>query len=323
MAVSPSIVGIDVSKQDLDVAILPSETHLRVPNDAAGWAQLIAQIDPTAPPTIVLEATGPYHVGLTLALAAAGYPAAVINPARTHAFIASEGQRTKTDRTDATLLARFGEQKRPAPSPVLSETARQLKDLVACRDELTQLRTMELNRLSVATVWTAPHHQAVLDALTRERDLVVREIAALIARDPALTARAALLQSAPGIGPVLGPVLLARLPELGTGDPKGLASLAGVAPHTQQSGTGKAHGPIQGGRPAVRKALFQMARTAVARNPVLKTHYHRLIAEGKPDKVAIIACARRELGILHAMLRDGITWQQTRVGQGHFLPDAP
>ena len=318
-AAVPSFVGIDVSKAHLDIALLPDGAAFRVRNDEEGWAELITRIAGDTTPTIVLEATGSYHVGVTLALATAGMPPAVMNPEQTHAFIRSEGQRTKTDRTDARLLARFGQQKQPSPSPVLTQNARDLKELVACRDDFTKLLTMERNRLQVATARTRSHHQAIITHLTTQRREVDREIAQLIAADAALASRDAILQSAPGIGVVLGPVLLAGLPELGQADPQGLASLAGVAPHTRQSGARRERGTIQGGRVTICKALYQAATTAVARNDVMKAHFRQL-RRRMPYKVAIIACARRMLGILNAMVREGITWQQTRVGQGQFLP---
>jgi len=318
-APGPQSVGIDVSKATLDVAVLPGDTVFRVTNDAAGWAGLIPRIASETAPTIVLAATGTYHVGVTLALANAGMAPAVMNPEQTHAFIRSEGQRTKTDRTDARLLARFAQQKQPPPSPVLTRDARDLKELVGCRDDFTKLLTMEMNRLGVATDRTRSHHQAVIDHLSGERRAVDREIADLIAADPVLVSRNTILQSMPGIGPVLGAVLLAGLPELGQPDPKGLAALAGVAPHTQQSGCRAARGAIGGGRVTIRKALYQMAQTAVRCNPVIGAHYHQLRGR-MPYKAAVIACARRMLGILNAMLRDGLTWQQTRVGQGQCVP---
>lgn len=313
-------VGIDVSKAHLDVAILPEEITFRVSNDATGWVTLCPRVAADPSPTIVLEATGTYHVGVTLALAAAGMPPAVMNPEQTHAFIRSEGQRTKTDRTDARLLARFAQQKQPPPSPVLTQHARDLKELVACRDDLTKLLTMEMNRLHVATARTRHHHQAVIDSLTAQRRAVEAEIAELIAADPVLTTRDTLLQSVPGIGPVLSAVLLAGLPELGQPNPKALAALAGVAPHLQQSGTRAGRGTIGGGRVTIRKALYQMAHTAVIWDPVMTAHFTQL-RRRMPYKAALIACARRMLGILNAMLRTGLTWQETKAAQGHFLPD--
>lgn len=321
MAGPTRFVGIDVSKAHLDVALLPEATTFRVTNDAPGWATLCARLTGETPLTIVLEATGAYHLGVTVALAEAGMPPAVLNPEQTHAFIRSEGQRTKTDRTDARLLARFAQQKQPTPSPVLTRNARDLKELVACRDDFTKLLTMEQNRLQVATDRTRGHHQAVIAHLTAERSAVAREIAQLIAADEVLATRQAILVSMPGIGPVLSAVLLAGLPELGQPAAKPLAALAGVAPHLQQSGARTPRGMIGGGRVTIRKALYQMAQTAIRCNPVLRAHFTQL-RQRMPYKVALIACARRMLGILNVMVREGITWPDTKVGQGQFLPQS-
>jgi transposase len=317
MAVSraPRFVGIDVSKHTLDIACLPTATTFQVDNDAAGWTTLIARVRGRRRPVIVCEATGRYHRGLVAALAAAGLPVAVVNPAWTHAFIASEGQRTKTDRTDARLLARSAQQKQPPPTPLPSASARQLKELVTCRAELTKLLVMEKNRRQETSGTIRAHHQGLIAAVNAERALLDTEIATQLASDPDLTRRAALLRSVPGLGDVLVPALLAGLPELGEGTVKGLAALAGVAPHLQQSGTHAGQAHIQGGRRAVRTALYQLALTATQFNPAVAARYHRLLARGKSKKVALIACARWLVGILNAMLRDGLTWSETRVGQ--------
>lgn len=322
MPAGSHFVGIDVSKATLEVAILPDDATFRVRNDATGWAALIARLPKHGQVTVVLEATGAYHCGVAAALATAGWPPAVLNPQRSHAFIVSEGVRAKTDRSDARLLARFAQQKQPPPSPMLTETARQLKDLVACRDDLTKLRTMEQNRLHVASGATAPVHQAVLDTLSEQLRVLDQRIAELLAADPELAARTQILQSVPGIGPVLSAVLLAGLPELGSLGAKPIAALAGVAPHPRDSGARQGVRMIRGGRPTICKALYQVAVTAVRWDPVLRAHYQQLRVR-RPHKVALIACARRVLGIMTMMLRDGLLWEQTRVGQGAFLPPAP
>lgn len=315
----PHFVGIDVSKATLDVAILPGETTFQVPNDATGWAVLLTRLPAEGALTIVLEATGAYHRGVTLALAGAGHPPAVVNPERTHAFIRSEGVRAKTDRIDAGLLARFGQQKQPAPSPVRPANARQLAELVACREDLTKSLVMAKNRLHVASELVRDVHEATIAFVSEQIAQVDQRIAATIAADEALAERRQILQSVPGVGPVLSAVLLAGLPELGVLGAKPIASLAGVAPHPRDSGTRHGTRAIRGGRRAIRKALFQMARTAVRCDPVMGGHYRQL-RERLSDKAAVIACARRMLGILNAMLRDGLSWPHTQVGQGRFLP---
>lgn len=318
----PCWVGIDVSKATLDVAILPEQTTFQVRNDATGWRQLIARVTALSVCGIVVEATGSYHLGVTLALAGAGHPPAVINPQRTHAFLVSEGVRSKTDRSDARMLARFGQQKGPAPTPVLSENARTLKDLVGCRDDLTKSLVMEKNRLGIASGQVRDVHETLIAVLGQQLARIDERIADVIAADVELTARTTVLRSVPGIGPVLSAVLLARLPELGIASPKALAALAGVAPYTRDSGITRGTRRIGGGRSAVCKALFQMARTAVRCDPVMRAHYRQLRVR-MADKAAVIACARRMVGILNAMLRDGLCWTDTQVGQGAFLPPPP
>lgn len=315
-------VGIDVAKAELVVAIGATGEVFAVPNDADGWTALGARFAIVRPAGVVLEATGPYHRGVTLALAAAGWSPTVLNPAQSHAFRLSEGKRAKTDRADARLLARFGAQKQPTPSPILPEAVRELQDLVACRQELTKVLTMERNRWQVATPATAPLHAAVIATVQTQRHQLEAQIAALVARTPELAERSRLLQSVPGSGLVLSAVLLAELPELGQLPAKPLAALAGVAPHPHDSGTHRGARPIRGGRPAVCKALYQVAFTAVRCDPVLGAHYTQL-RQRCPHKVAVIACARRLLGILAAMLRDGLLWQDTKVAQGHFLTQTP
>lgn len=314
-------VGIDVAKATLEIVSLPDATHVQVGNTAAGWTEVITRLTADPPTGIVLEATGSYHVGVTLALAAAGLAPAVINPQRIHAFIRSEGQRGKTDRNAARLLARFGQQKQPAPSPLLDASVRQLKELVGCREDLVKLRTMEQNRLQVATEVTRAHHQAVIVTLQDQQRQVERAIAARIEADAALAARNRLLRSIPGVGPVLSAVLISGLPELGSYSSKAIAALAGLAPYPRDSGAWHGSRFISGGRAPIRRALYLLAFTAVRCNPVVTAHDRKLRVD-HPHKVAVIACARRLLGIMTAMLRDGVTWQETKVGQGQFLPRA-
>jgi transposase len=314
--VSSRFVGIDVSKAHLDVAILPDATTFQVANAATGGVGLLARLPDEGPVTIVLEATGSYHRGVPFALAGAGHPPAVINPRRTQAFLVSAGMRSKTDRSDARRLARFGQQKQPPPSPIDTQTARTRKDLVGCRDDFTKTLVMEKNRRTVASASGRALHETTIAFLTQQLARVDQPIAALLAADVELCVRAEVLRSVPGIGPVL----LVRLPELGAAAPKALAALAGVAPYARDSGITRGARTIGGGRPAVCKALYQMAQTATRCHPVMRAHYQRR-RQRLPHKPAVIACARRMLGILNAMLREGITWHETQVGQGQFLPD--
>lgn len=319
MSVADCWVGIDVAKATLVVAILPEQIEFTVANNAAGWADLITRLRATPPVGITLEATGSYHRGVTAALAVADLAPAVLNPAWVAGFKRSEGRLTKTDRSDARLLARYGQQKAPVPTGVRSQPVRDLGELVACRRELTKVLTMEQNRRQTATALTASVHTEVIDALTIQRAQLDRQIVALIAADPDLAARSRVLQSAPGVGAVLAATLLAELPELGTLSLKKLTALAGLAPHPRDSG--QRHGVrfLQGGRRQVCRTLYQVAVTAVRCNSVMRAHYQQL-RQRVPVKVALCACARRLLGILAAMVRDNLTWDETKVGQGIFLP---
>jgi transposase len=308
----PRFVGIDVAKSTLEVAILPANRPLTIPNTPAGWRQLITRLGTDEPVCIVLEATGKYHLGVTDALTEAGLPPAVLNPAWTRAFAKSEGQRAKTDRVDASMLARYAQQKQPQPRPRLGEAQRQLKELVTCRDGLVKLLTMVTNQEQEATDVSRGFLQATIAGLERQRDATTAAIAALIATDPALAARDRQLQSVPGIGKIVSAVLLAGLSELGTCSHKAVAALIGVAPFAQDSGGTQGQRCISGGRADVRRALYQMANSARRYNPVIRAHYQQL-RQRKPHKVAMIACINRMLGILTAMVRDDLTWTELRL----------
>ena len=200
--------------------------------------------------------------------------------------------------------------------------ARQLTALVRGREDLVTMKVMEELRLQTADPAIQAVHGAVLATLEAQIAIVTDQIAALIAADPALAATADRLRTVPGIGPTICATLLANLPELGTRDRRQLASLAGLAPHPQESGAWRGRRRIRGGRREVCRTLYLLAVTAVRCNPVMQAHYDQLTRRGKPRKVALIACARRMLGILTAMVRESLTWQETKVGQGLFLAAA-
>lgn len=314
-------VGIDVGKDALVVAIGGTEAPRTVANDATGWAQLISWLRTQPVQRIVLEATGGYHAGVWLALGEAGLPVAVVNPSWTPAFARSEGRRTKTDRSDAHLLARYAQQKQPAVTLIPAEVARQLAALIGFREHLVKQLVMAQNRQHTAAAIVQPLQAELIASLTAQRERVTAAIAALVARDPALQAQVAQLQTVPGIGPVVSVTLVARLPELGRLDRRAIASLAGVAPHPRASGKWRDHRAIGGGRRDVCKTLYQMAQSTIRWEPTIRAQYRHLTEhDHRPHKVAVIACARRMLGILTAMVRDGLTWQQTRVGQEVYLP---
>lgn len=322
MSESETCVGIDVAKKWLDVAWGSSGRQQRVANTPEGWERLVAALVAAPPTLIVLEATGHLHVGVTVALDEAGLTPAVVSPLAVRRFAQSLGQHAKTDTLDARLLASYGERMRPTPRPVPSATERMLAALVARRADVAKLLVMETNRRDAADPVVQPSIDAVLAVLIAQQRALDAEIAAVIARDPALQTRMALLTSVPGIGPVIGATLLVGLAELGTAPAAQLAGLVGLAPYARDSGAHRGHRAIGGGRKAVRRALYLAALTAISRCPLFTAHYQQLRARGKPAKVALIACARRLLGILNAMARDGLTWSQPTAAHAHELAAA-
>lgn len=315
-------IGIDVAKATLAVGAWPERRHWQVPNDADGWAQLIATLQAARPTVIVLEASGGYEAGVVLALDAVGLTPVVANPLATRRFAQSLGTRAKTDRIDALLLARYGDQMRPTPRPIASETARRLRALLARRAQITAMLVMEANRRQQAERVVLPSVAGVVAALEQARTEVDALIAATVAADPDWTAQITQLRTVPGIGPVIALVLAVELPELGTGTAKTLASLVGVAPHPRESGRFRGQRHISGGRQGVRRALYQAVHSArLSRDPVIRSHFAQLRARGKTHKQAMVACMRRLLGILHAMVRDHLTWTETTVGQRLFLQE--
>jgi transposase len=315
-------IGIDVGKTWLDVVERPAGTHVRVANDPAGWAQLLARVGPADPPLIALEASGGYEAGVVLALDAAGRTPVVANPVATRRFAQSLGRRAKTDRIDAAMLAEYAARMRPTPRPVPDATARQLRALLARREAVVKMLVEEQNRAQEASALVRPQVEAVVALLTAQKRELDHLLASAVASDPAWQARVDLLDSVPGIGPLTATVLAVGLPDLGQGSAKAQAALLGAAPHPHESGRSRGRRCIGGGRAWVRHVVYEAVLTTVRCEPTFRAHYRQLRARGKTHKQAMVACMRRLVGILHAMLRDGLTWQETEVGQGRFLAPA-
>jgi len=316
-------VGIDVSKNTLDVYLLPQEQTFTAPNTAAGFTRIIDRLDDEVSTLVVVEASGSYHLQLTIALDAAGMTPAVINPNWIFHHARSQGKRAKTDRGDARQLALYGQQHQLRPRPLLDATGRELASLVARRADLVKIGAMEKARQHTAAgaaLTDIEHHIAYIDGRVK---VLERSIRAVVAADPFWKRRVAILRSAPGIGPVLSVLLAVRLAELGVLDRRQIASLAGVAPHTQDSGAHRGRRVIGGGRRDVCKGLYQGSVVMRTRNPPMRAHYEQLAARGMEPKPALIACARRMVGILNAMVRDDLLWSETRVGQGAFMTPSP
>jgi transposase len=257
----------------------------------------------------VLEGTGGLEAGAAAALADAGLPVAVANPGQVRAFALAMGRLAKTDAVDAAVIAHFAEVAQPPVRAHHDAAQRDLRALVVRRRQLRRQRAAERTRTGRADAIVRPSIAAVVAFLSTQIAALDRQIAAALALDPATAASARLLQSAPGVGPVIAATLLAELPELGHLDAKAIAALAGVAPITRQSGKTPARAAIAGGRTAVRTVLDLAAITAVRAHAAFAARYERLLARGKPKKVALIACAHTLVVRLNAMLRDGTLWQ--------------
>jgi transposase len=302
-------VGLDVAKVTLDVAVRPTGERWQVENDDAGIAELVARLGRLTPTLLVCEATGGYERAVVAAMAAAGVPVVVANPRQVRDFAKSTGQLAKTDRLDAGILALFAERIRPTPRP-LGDAASQLLDaLLTRRRQLLEMLVAEKNRLGFAP---RPLHRGIrqhIRWLERQLADVTGEVARVIEASPVWRAKDDLLRSVPGIGPVVSATLLGELPELGQLTHKQIATLVGVAPLARDSGQLRGKRMVYGGRAPVRHALFLAALCGRRWNPQLKVFYERLIAAGKPKKVALIACARKLLTIVNAMVRDNAAWR--------------
>ena len=305
----PLFVGIDVSKDRLDVALRPTEEVFVVDRNAAGLAALIERLRPLAPALIALEATGGFETVVAAALAAAGLPLVVVNPAQVRAFARAIGQRAKTDAIDAAVIAHFAAATRPAPRPLPDEATRLLADLVTRRRQIIDMIGAERQRERRAPRRLKKSITRLLKALERELSSVDADIDDAVRGSAIWRETEDLLASVPGVGPVIARTLIAELPELGRLDRKKIAALAGLAPFTRQSGQWRGKSFIGGGRTSVRAALFMGAMVARRHNPILKAFFERLVAAGKPRMVALIAVARKLLTILNAILRDQKPWQ--------------
>jgi transposase len=306
-----STIGVDVSKAWLDVHALPAGLAKRFANDPAGHKALIRWLAKLGQPLarIVYEPTGSYHAGMERALADAGFPLAPVNPRQARRFAEACGRPAKTDRADAAMLARMGMALEPALRALPSQTVSALKQLSLARQALIKDRTAASNRQAALALPMLKRHNAQrLRQIEAQLRAIEDAIATLIAGDPELTRRLAILTSIPGIAGTTASILLIEMPELGTLEAKQAASLAGLAPIARQSGTWTGHAFIRGGRAALRRALYMPALVATRFNPDLKAKYRQLIAAGKPAKLAITAIMRKLLILANALLKQQRKW---------------
>jgi len=303
-------VGIDVSKDRLDVYVLPQDEAFYVERNGKGLALLVERLKSFAPSLVAVEATGGFETTTAAAVAGAGLPLAVVNPAQVRHYAQALGKRAKTDPIDAKVIARFAADVKPEARELPDEMTRQLGDLVARRRQIVEMLQAERQREKRATVKRLKKSIVrLIAALEKELAELDKDIDDAVRGSPVWREKEDLLASVPGVGSIIARTLMAELPELGTLDRKKIASLAGLAPYTRQSGNWKGRSMIGGGRKTVRCALFMAAMVAARHNPVLKAFRDRLVAAGKPKLAAIIAVARKLLTILNAILRDKTPWQ--------------
>jgi transposase len=309
------IVGVDVSKNRLDVHMRPSGEAFAVERTGAGLDALVARLVPLVPQMIAVEATGGFETTVVAGLTAAGLPVVVVNPAHVRAFAQALGRRAKTDPIDAAVIAHFAEATRPEVRPLPDAATRLLADLVTRRRQIVEMIGAESQRERRATDKRLKKSIARLKkALEKELAEIDAEIDDNVRGSPLFAEKEALLTSVPAIGKTIARTLIAELPELGSLDRRQIAALVGLAPWTRQSGQWRGKSFIGGGRSSVRTALFMGAMVAARFNPVLKSFRDKLVAAGKPKRVALIAVARKLLTILNAVIRDRQPWKQ---GQAH------
>jgi transposase len=303
-------IGIDVSKSRLDVHVRPSGEEWSVDNDSKGHARLVGRLAALVPTLVVLEATGGYQAAIAAELAAGKVPVAVVNPRQVRDFAKATGKLAKTDAIDAGVLAHFAAAVRPEPRPFPDELTLELQALVTRRRQLIDMRTAEINRLETCHVQQVRRNiQKMINLLTKQIAKVDDDLDTTIRRSPVWREREDLLSSVAGVGTTTARTMLTQLPELGQLNRREIAALVGVAPFNNDSGKRKGQRGIRGGRAEVRSVLYMATVTAVRCNPQIRTVYERLLAAGKKPKVALIACARKLLTVLNAMMRTNTTWR--------------
>ncbi len=302
-------VGIDVSKARLDMAVRPADERWQVPRDEAGIGQLVSRLKRLEPVMVLLESSGGLEHPVAAALASEAVPVVVVNARQVRDFARATGKLAKTDALDAAILAHFAEVVRPPVRPLRDAETRLLNALVARRRQVIVMRGSEKNRLHAASAAVRPRIEAHIAWLDRELNELDEQLRKTIMQSPVWREKDDLLRTVPGVGYHLSLTLLAYLPELGTLDRRQIAALVGVAPFNRDSGTLRGKRTVWGGRARVRAALYMGALVASRFNPVIRDFYQRLLAAGKPRKLALTACMRKLLVILNSVLKHGVPWR--------------
>lgn len=302
-------VGIDTSQEQLDVYIRPSGEYFSCANTAQGAKEAAKRISRFKPDRVLIEATGRLEMHFVIAGAKAKLPVVVCNAGRIRNFARSTGRVAKTDKLDAKDIAYFGEALKPAPTALKPENLRHISDLMAVRSQCLEMSTMQKNRLTRMPRSVQAPIQRILKSIQKEIALIDQQLEQLIEQSPEWKDKCDLLMSAKGVGKVLTYTLLSELPELGELNRREIAALVGVAPMNKDSGKYEGKRCIRGGRHKVRTVLFVSIMSAIQCHPTLKPMYQRMVAAGKPKKVAMVACMRKQLTILNAMMKSGTHWQ--------------
>jgi len=302
-------VGIDVSKAHLDVAVMPGGEQWRVANSAKDHEVLVDRLKELGPDVIVLEATGGWETALMAALGASELPVVRMNPRRVREFAKAIGRLAKTDAIDATVLALFGQAVRPTPRPLKGAETQELEALVTRRRQLLEMLVQEKNRLSIAPKRIRKDIDGLIAELERRLQHLNQDLDKAVKASPLWRTNDELMQSVPGVGPVLTRSVLGGLVEIGILNRRQISALVGVAPFNRDSGEQKGRRVIWGGRREIRRALYMATFSAIRCNPVIAAYYQRLRAMGKKFKVAMVACMRKLLVILNAIMRDKTPWR--------------
>jgi transposase len=303
-----TFIGIDISKKQLDVAVLPDSKHKVYSNNEQGISQLTSFLKSLSPSLIVMEATGGFEMPCVGVLASECLPLVVVNPRQIRDFAKATGRLAKTDVIDAHTIAKFGETVRPEIRELKSPEMQELAALNTRRSQVIQMITAEKNRLATATKWTREDIKENLAWLKERLNGVNDEIDKSIRNSPVWREKDDLLKSVPGIGPVASATLLSQLPELGMLNRKQIAALVGVAPLNRDSGMMRGKRSVWGGRASIRCALYMATLVATRFNPIISAFYNRLCNAGKAHKVALTACMRKLLTILNAMMKNHSHW---------------
>lgn len=304
-------VGVDVSKEQLDVAVIPTGESFSVRRTPAGITDLVSRLQAQSPTLVVLEATGGFEAPLASALAAASVPVVVINPRQVRDFAKAHGPLAKSDSLDAAILARFAQAIRPAVRPLPDENVRLFQSLVTRRRQVLDMMTAERHRLPLAARPIRRDIEAHLRWLERRLKDLDTEIQRAVQDSPLWRAQDDLLQSVPGVGPTLAVTLIGHLPELGRLSRRQIAALVGLAPFVRDSGKQRGQRTIWGGRAHVRTVLYMATLVSTRHNPVIRAFYQKLCAAGKAKKVALTACMRKLLTILNAMIKYKTPWRNS------------